>query len=156
VNSGDKANKVQIAICTFRSAKAGSVPDETISAIDRIFDFIDSGVDAADRMLHRGKLTDEKLQQTARGVKRREVIDAAATTPKPAATKPAATKPAATKPAATNTAVVAKRPHFYIVESVDPRSGSTLFVVTDGGNARTECATREFAATILRALEKAP
>jgi len=151
VNSGDKANKVQIAICTFRSAKAGSVPDETISAIDRIFDFIDSGVDAADRMLHRGKLTDEKLQQTARGVKRREVIDAAATTP-----KPAATKPAATKPAATNTAVVAKRPHFYIVESVDPRSGSTLFVVTDGGNARTECATREFAATILRALEKAP
>ena len=151
MNSGDKANKVQIAICTYRSAKAGSVPDETISAIDRIFDFIDSGVDAADRMLHRGKLTDEKLQQTARGVKRREVIDAAATTP-----KPAATKPAATKPTATNTAVVAKRPHFYIVESVDPRSGSTLFVVTDGGNARTECATREFAATILRALEKAP
>lgn len=144
------ANKVQIAICTFRSAKAGSVPDETISAIDRIFDFIDSGVDAADRVLHRGKRTDEKLQQTARGVKRREVIDAAATTP-----KPAATKPAATKPTATNTAVVAKRPHFYIVESVDPRSGSTLFVVTDGGNARTECATREFAATILRALEKA-
>lgn len=137
---------MQIAICTYRSAKAGSVPDETISAIDRIFDFIDSGVDAADRMLHRGKRTDEKLQQTARGVKRREVIDAAATTP----------KPAAPKPAATNTAVVAKRPHFYIVESVDPRSGNTLFVVTDGGNARTECATREFAATILRALEKAP
>ena len=145
------ANKVQITICTYGWAKAGSVPDETISAIDRIFDFIDSGVDAADRMLHRGKLTDEKLQQTARGVKRREVIDAAATTP-----KPAATKPAATKPTAANTAVVAKRPHFYIVESVDPRSGNTLFVVTDGGNARTECATREFAATILRALEKAP
>lgn len=133
---------MQIAIGTYRSAKAGSVPDETTSAIDRIFDFIDSGVDAADRVLNRSKRTEEKLQQKARG-KRREVIDAAAASPKPKTTTTAAT------------AVVA-RPHFYIVESVDPRSGNTIFVVTDGGNARTECATREFAAQILRALEKAP
>ena len=47
------------------------------------------------------------------------------------------------------------KPRFYIVEVVDPSSGNTLFVVTDGGRARAECTTRELAGQILRALEKA-
>ena len=100
----------------------------------------DSGVDAADRVLNRQKHTEEKLQQTRRG-KRHEIIDA----------EPAS-KPKVKQPST----AVAKRPHFYIVEAADPKSGSTIFVVTDGGSARTECATREFASQILRALEKSP
>lgn len=116
------------------------MPDETTSAIDRVFDLIDSGVNAADRVLNRHKYTEETLQQTRRG-KRREVIDVEHSD-----------KPKA-KPSSST--AVAKRLHFYIVETVDPKSGSTIFVVTDGGNARTECSTRAFAAQILRALEKA-
>ena len=118
------------------------MPDETTRAIDRIFDLVDNGVETVDRVLNRSKYTEEQLQ---RGKKRREVIDADAEVSKPKAAE-------ATE--ATSTAVV-KKPHFYIIESVDPKSGNTIFVVTDGGNARTECATREFAAQILRALEKA-
>ena len=117
------------------------MPDETTSAINRVFDLIDSGVNAADRVLNRHKYTEEKLQQTRRG-RRREVLDA----------DPAAKQKAKESPST----AVAKKPHFYIVESADPKSGSTIFVVTDGGNARTECSTREFAAQILRALEKTP
>ena len=116
--------------------------DETTRAIDRIFDLFDSGVDTADRVLNRHKHTDEQLQQLKRRGKRREIIDADA--PKPKA-----------KEASSTSTAVAKRPHFYIVEAVDPKSGSTIFVVTDGGNARTECSTRAFAAQILQALEKA-
>ena len=116
------------------------MPDSTTEAIDRIFDFLDKGADAADRVFNRGKQTAD--QHHARRAKR-EVIDAEAT-PKKAAT-----------PKASSTAVE-RRPHFYIVEAVDPKSGTTIFVVTDGGNARTECSTRAFATQILHALEKAP
>ena len=116
--------------------------DETTRAIDRVFDLLDNGVDAASRVLNRHQHTEQRLQQQKPRGKRREIIDAEA-----------ASKPKA-KPSASTT--VAKRPHFYIVEAVDPKSGSTIFVVTDGGNARTECGTREFAAQILRALEKTP
>ena len=116
--------------------------DETTRAIDRLFDFVDNGVEAADRVLNRHKYTEEQHLER-RSKQRREIIDAeAAPSPKPKAKAPST--------------AVAKRPHFYIVEAVDPKSGSTIFVVTDGGNARTECSTREFAAQILRALEKAP
>ena len=132
---------MQIAICTHRSAKAGSVPDETSRAIDRIFDFVDNGVDALDHALNRHKYTEEQLQQLQKR-RKREVIDADPA-PKPKAA-----------PKQPSTAVVAKKPRFYIVESVDPKSGDTLFVVTDGGNARAECTTRELAGQILRALEK--
>ena len=90
-------------------------------------------------MLHRSSQTEEKLQPK----RRREIIDAEH------AEKPKAKQAA---PAA----VAKRKPHFYIVEAIDPKSGGTIFVVTDGGNARTECGTREFAAQILRALEKAP
>jgi hypothetical protein len=114
------------------------VADETTRAIDRLFDFIDDGIETADRVLNRSKHTEEQLQ--GRSKKRREVIDADAE-PKPVA-----------KPSPST--VVAKSPHFYIVESVDPKSGATLYVVTDGGNARAECTTRELAGQILRALEK--
>ncbi len=118
--------------------------DETTQAIDRFFDTLDNGVAAVDRVLNRTAQTTDRATRTvdqhkARRVKR-EVIEAEAT-PK--------------KEPAKATAVV-RKPHFYIVEAVDPKSGSTIFVVTDGGAARTECATREFATRILLALEKAP
>ena len=117
--------------------------DETIQAIDRVFDLIDKGVDAADRVLNRGKQSADRGAQTLDQHKarrgKREVIEAEAT-PK--------------KDPVKATAVV-RKPHFHIVETTDPKSGSALFVVTDGGAARTECTTREFAAQILRALEKA-
>ena len=118
------------------------MPDSTTEAIDRIFDFLDKGADAADRVFNRGQrlADDQKARQAKR--ERREVIDAKAT-PKKGPAK-----------ASTSTAVVHK-PHFYIVEATDPK-GNTIFVVTDGGNARTECSTRDFANQILRALEKAP
>lgn len=118
--------------------------DPTTRSIDRIFDFIDTAVDATDRVLNRSKYTDEQLQEQVkeRGRKRREVID----------TVPEKAKPSSS----TAVAKVEKKPHFYIAESVDPKSGKTIFVVTDGGKARTECGTREFAAQILQALEKAP
>ena len=118
--------------------KLDRLPDDTTRAIDRLFDVIDNGVDAAHRVLHRTSQTEEKLQPK----RRREIIDAEH-----------AEKPKAKQPPA---AVAKRKPHFYIVESIDPKSGGTIFVVTDGGNARTECGTREFAAQILRALEKAP
>ena len=138
---------MQIAICTHRSAKACSVPDSTTDAINRFFDHIDNAVDTADRVLNRSKYTEDKLQDTGKRAKRRQVIDAESAAP---------SKPAPSKPATSKAQAIAKKQSFYIVESVDPTSGNTLFVVTDGGNARTKCATREFATQILRALEKAP
>ncbi len=118
--------------------------DPTTRSIDQLFDFIDKGVDAVDRVVNRSKYADEQLQEQAqehdRRRKRREIIDAVPEKP-------------VKKESSPPTAIVRKS-HFYIVEQIDPKSGQTLFVVTDGGNARTECATREFAAQILRALEK--
>jgi hypothetical protein len=125
--------------------KLDHVPDETTRAIDRIFDLVDNGVAVADRVLNRYKCTDEQLQQQRRKSKRREIIDAEIVE------KPK--KPRAEKSAP---AALVKKLHFYIVEGIDPKSGHTIFIVTDGRNARTECSTRDFAAQILRALEKAP
>ena len=119
------------------------MPDETHNAIDRLFDVIDRAVDSTDRVLNRSKYTEEQLRVVARRSEGRKIIDAESS-PKPKA-----------KAKEASSIAVAKKPHFYIVESVDPKSGSTIFIVTDGGNARTECSTREFAAQILRALEKA-
>lgn len=118
--------------------KLDRVSDETTRAIDRIFDFVDKGVDVADRVLNRHQHTEDLLRQKRRP--RRAVIDAEASSH--------ATSSVCRSP-------VAKKPHFYIVEAADPKSGDTIYVVTDGGSARTECATRDFAAQILRALEKA-
>lgn len=134
---------MQITICTYGSVKADPVPDSTTRAIDRFFDRIDDAVETADRVLNRGKSTEDKLQQ--KRTKRRPVIDAESA-PK--------TAPKAKEAPSAGPPTVTKKAHFYIVEAVDPKSGDTIFVVTDGGNARTECATREFANQILQALEK--
>jgi hypothetical protein len=122
------------------------VADPTISAIDRFFDAIDSGVEKLDHVFNRGKQTEEKHR--ARRVKR-EIIEAEAT-PK-AGPK---TTPKKTDAAASTSMALARKPHFRIVESITP--SGTIYVVTDGGNARTECSTREFAEKVLRALEAAP
>lgn len=114
-----------------------AVPDPTTEAIDRLFDIVDRGVEHVDRVLNRGKNVEE--QHRVRHAKRSEIIDA---------DSPQKT----TK--ANKTTAVARKPRFYIVEAVGP-SGTTHFVVTDGGDARTECTSREFAEKILRALEKA-
>ncbi len=118
------------------------MPDPTISAIDRVFDLVDSGVEKIDRVLNRGKYTEE--QHRARR-KRSEVIDATST-------EEAAKKDSPAKTAAST--AIARKPRFYVVESI--AGGTTLFVVTDGGSARAECTTRELAEKILRALEAGP
>lgn len=134
---------MQIAIRAYGSDTSGAVADSTISAIDRVFDLVDSGVDKIDRVLNRGKYTDE--QHRARRAKRPEVIDA----PAPKAPKK---KAAASAPAVSSSAL-ARKPRFYIVESIS--LSGTLFVVTDGGSARAECSTRELAERLLRSLEAA-
>ena len=113
------------------------MPDSTSRAIDRLFDFVDNGVEAVDRVLNRHKYTEEQHKER-RNKQRRDVIDA---------------NPADKPKAKSSGTAVAKKPHFYIRESIDPKSGVTLYVVTDGGNARAECTTPELAAQILRALE---
>ena len=100
--------------------------DETARAIDKLFDWVDSSVDAADRMLNRHKYTEEQ-HQVRRSKQRREVIDT-----------DSSPKPKAKDPKGSSSTAVTKKPHFYIVEAADPKSGSTIFVVTDGGSARTE------------------
>lgn len=131
---------MQIAIRAYGSDTSGAVGDSTLSAIDRVFDLVDSGVDKIDRVLNRGKYTEE--QHRVRRAKRPEVISA----PAPKATK----KKAA---AAVSSSALARKPRFYIVESISP--SGTLFVVTDGGSARAECSTRELAEKLLRSLEAA-
>ena len=145
---------MQIAIRAYGSATSGAVPDPTLSAIDRIFDFVDGGVEKIDRVLNRGKYTEEKLRHTRQG-RRSEIIEATEVTPK-AATPKAAKKvsPDTPTPPTSSTSsatAMTRKPRFYIVESITPTG--LFFVVTDGGKARTECSTREFAEKILRALE---
>lgn len=137
--NGWPANRTTSAITSRRSVTSGPVADDTTRAIDRFFDTLDKGVDAATRVLDRSKYTEDQLKAHGKRREVREVIDV---------------EPAPKSKAVSKETAVAKRPHFYIVESVDPKSGDTLFVVTDGGNARAECTTRELAAQILRALEK--
>ena len=125
--------------------------DPTTGAIDRFFDSIDRVVDSTDRVLNRSKRTEEQLDAPRKRAKRAEAIDVEASERKPRASAPS-TKPA--QPAQPGQRLaIARKPHFHIVEKITPTG--TLFVVTDGGAARTECATREFAEKILRALESA-
>ncbi len=113
------------------------MPDSTINAIDRVFDFVDSGVDKIDRVLNRGKYTAEQHRvRRAKSPAHAEIKEA--------------TKSKKPAPAASTTAL-ARKTRFYIVESISP--SGTLFVVTDGGNARVECTTRELAVRILHTLE---
>jgi hypothetical protein len=115
------------------------VPDSTDEAIDRFFNFIDNGVEKLDHAFNRGKQVEEKHH--TRRTKRPEVIEAEATV------KPV--KPA--KKSSSSTTAIARKPNFRIVESIT--ESGTIYVVTDGGNARTECSTRSFAEQVLRALE---
>lgn len=120
------------------------VPDSTTEAIDRFFDLVDNGVETIDHALNRGKHVEG--QQRARR-QRREVIDAASA-------EVIEKRPVAKDAASPSSSALARKPHFYVVESIMPTG--TIFVVTDGGNARTECSSREFAEKILRALEATP
>ena len=112
------------------------MPDSTISAIDRVFDLVDSVVDKTDRVLNRAKHTEE--QHRARRAKRSEV---------------AAPSVKVDKEPSSSTAIATRR--FRIVEAIAAESGSTIFVVTNG-TVRAECTTRELAEKILRGLETAP
>lgn len=138
---------MQIAIRAYGSAISGSVSDPTINAIDRLFDLVDRGVDHVDRVLNRNKHTQENAEKVRTRRRRAEVIEAESVTKQDARKSSPKAAPAAAP------AALVRKPHFYIVESSTP--AGTLFVVTDGGNARTECSTREFAEKILRALEAA-
>lgn len=111
------------------------MPDSTLSAIDRVFDLVDSVVDKTDRVLNRAKYTEEK-QRSRRA-------------------KPEKIDTAPTVKVAKATAIARRR--FRVVEAIDATSGQAIFVVTnDSGSARAECSTREMAAQVLRALEAAP
>lgn len=121
------------------------MPDATTEAIDRFFDLVDNGVDQVGRVLGCDKQPTEKPRaRRARGseVVVREVL-----------TKPSPAKPLIREARTLPMTSLARRPRFYIVEAVV--SGSTQFVVTDGGSARTACVTRQFAEQILQALERA-
>jgi len=122
------------------------VADDTTRAIDRFFDAVDGGVDKVARVLTRTQNTEEQLREK---YKRRTIIDAEVSSSKPKA------KASARGRAGTTAVTTTARPRFRIMESVDPRSGNTIYVVTDG-SSRTECASREFAQQILRSLEKTP
>jgi hypothetical protein len=121
------------------------VTDPSGSAIDRVFDLVDSVVDKADRVLNRAKYTEDQ-HRSRRGEKRAKVIDVD--------TSPSVkTKTTESKvPATTSMAVTSKR--FRVVEAIAP-GGATIFVVTNGA-VRAECTTRELAEKILRGLEAAP
>ena len=117
------------------------MPDETTRAIDRFFDTVDDGIEKVGRVLNRTARAEEHIRSEA---KRRVIIDTDAHDRGKASTSPKS-----------SSATAAGRPRYRIVESIDPKSGNTLFVVTDG-SSRTECTSREFAQQILRSLEKTP
>lgn len=136
------SRNAQIAIRAYGSATSGAVTDPTINAIDRFFDLVDGGVEKIDHALNRGKSTEGQHRSRRQ---KREVIDASSAEVK---------GDAPAKDQAPSASALVRRPRFYVVESITP--SGTIFVVTDGGNARTECSSREFAEKILRALEAAP
>ena len=105
--------------------------DSTTSAIDRVFDLVDSVVDKADHVLNRSKYTEE--QHRARRAKRAEVID---------------TAPSVKVSSSTTLAVR----QWKIIEALDAQSGAAIFVVTNG-RERAECSTRELADKLVRMLE---
>jgi len=122
------------------------VPDPTLSAIDRCFDFVDNAVTALKHAFHRGERIGAEHGDT-----RSKVTERAA--PPRRAKLPAAADCAVaskSKKAPATVSTVLANTHFYIVESITPTG--TVFVVTDGGVARTECSTREFAERLLQAL----
>lgn len=120
--------------------KLESLPDSTTSAIDRVFDLVDSFADKADRVLNRAKHTE--AQHRARRAQRGEVAAA-----------PGTARVVREKSPSSSTAIAPRR--FRIVEAIAAESGNTIFVVTNG-TVRAECTTRELAEKILHGLEMAP
>lgn len=108
--------------------------------IDRVFDLVDRTIDNVDHVLNRAKYTED--QHRARHAKRPVVIDTACAVKVVKAETP--------PQPSTSTALAIRR--FRLIEAVDA-SGQTIFVVTNGATARAECATRELAEKLLRALE---
>lgn len=117
------------------------MPDSTISAIDRVFDLVDSVVDKTDRVLNRAKHTE--AQHRARRASRGEVAAASGTA-----------RVVREKSSPSSSTAIAPR-RFRIVEAIAAESGNTIFVVTNG-TVRAECTTRELAEKILHGLEMAP
>lgn len=108
------------------------MPDPIISAIDRLFDLVDNGVEKVDHFVNRVKRTDD--------LHHKRVAERA---PK-----------AAAKAASTETSV-ARRPGFRLIEATDAQTGQTIFVVTNG-TVKAECIKREDALELLRRLEATP
>lgn len=102
--------------------------DPGIKKIDRIFDFVDSFVDKADRVLNRTQQVED--QQRAR--RARQVED-----------QPTQRRSASRE-------IVSRR--FRLVEMIAAETGLTIFVVTNGSE-RAECNSRGFAEKIQLLLE---
>ena len=143
---------MRIATRTHGSVKFFAVPDSNLSAIDRVFDFVDSAVDKVDRVLNRAKYTEE--QHRERRTRKQVVIDTASAVK--VARSPGDLRVVKAETSAPSSSVALATRRFRIVEAVDASSGQTIFVVTNGGDARAECSTRVLAEKILRALETAP
>jgi hypothetical protein len=119
------------------------VPDSTLSAINRFYDLVDDGVEKIDHVLNRDKhiAAPREEHRAKRTEIHGKVIEAKT-----------ASRPAKSAAPSSSTAL-ARKPHYYIVESI--AGGVTRYVVTDGGSARAECTSRALAEKLLRALEAA-
>lgn len=119
--------------------------DSALNAINHFFDLIDKSVDVLAQAFNRGKAFEGKRQTP---LKKQTSVSGGAPQP---SNKTQPSKKGLTQPV--KKASSARKASFYIVESITPLK--TLYVVTDGGKARTECDTRDFAERVLRSLEEA-
>jgi hypothetical protein len=126
-----------------------AVADSITSAIDRVFDLVDSGAEKLDRVLSRTKRVED--QHRARHARRVEIIDTAPSVKTGGTGVRAESADPSVRPAATALAVRKWR----IVEAIAAESGTPIFVVTNG-REKAECATRELAEKLVRMLEMAP
>lgn len=101
--------------------------DSTTAEIDRFYDFVDGVVDKAAHFFRRMGNTEAKVQAAHEEKRRVDRIAAGA-------------------PARSRVA-------WRIDEFIDGVTGKMIYVVTDGGNAKAECTTKELAMQLLRALE---
>lgn len=115
---------------------SGEVPDATLTAIHRFYDFVEQGADYVDRLLSRGK--DTLSGQVGKKTVSKKPTDSS--------------QRKITQIARASTAASCKA-HAYIVERVTS-SGVTEFVVKSDGQARAQCSTRKQAEDFLRVLEK--
>jgi hypothetical protein len=128
-------------------------PDPGITAIDRVFDLVDSVVDKADHVLNRAKRTEE--QHRARHAKRAEIDTAPSVKVKTGGSNEVRRDGSPSSSSVSSPSTTVARRRFRVVEAIAAETGKTIFVVTNG-DVRAECTTRELAEKILRALEAAP